>query len=108
MALFLDIYRENKLIRETKDIVGELYSMILINWHQGRVLAEFIKHADHTLQELRKSSPEEYKHERADWWRKEHVREIEASQKDRDGDLNNLKQAAEDVGHAVSIRYNIP
>lgn len=104
---FLDIFREDRLGRETKHIIEELKIMIQIKNQQKTVLAEFIKHANHISEELRSSHPEGPGHTRTDWWTKQYAQQIEASLKDQTGDLQRLLQGAEDVGLAVSIQHSI-
>lgn len=111
----LDINPEGKLVREIKDILDELNIMIQIKKQQERVLAEFMKHANHISEELRKEELRKTKlgeeddagigDKRADWWRKEYARDIEAGLKDRISDLNNLKESAENAERAVGINY---
>jgi len=107
----LDINPEGKLVREIKDILDELNIMIQIKKHQERVLAEFMKHANHISEDLQKSSPVQAKaaaeDKRAEWWRKEYAHEIEAGLKDRIADLNNLRESAENAEKAVSIRSEL-
>ncbi len=109
--VLLDINPEGKLVREIKDILDELNIMIQIKKHQERVLAEFLKHSNHILEELRKSSPvgseAAVEDKRAEWWRKEYAHDIEAGLKDRVAELNNLRESAENAEKAVSRRYEL-
>jgi len=103
----LDINPEGKLVREIKDILEELNIMIQIKKHQERVLAEFMKHANHISEALRKDAEEIVEDRRAEWWRKEYAHDIENGLKDRVADLNNLKESAENADKAVSLRSEL-
>jgi hypothetical protein len=103
--VLLDINPEGKLVREIKDILDELNIMIQIKKHQERVLAEFVKHANHISEELQNPSDEASgEDKRAEWWRKEYAHDIEAGLKDRVAELNNLRESAESAEKAVSTR----
>ena len=106
--VLLDINPEGKLVREIKDILDELNIMIQIKKYQERVLAEFIKHSNHISEALRNNTEEKIEDKRAEWWRKEYARDIEAGLKDRVADLNNLKESAESAEKAVSLRNKFP